>query len=196
MLTAAGVVAVKPHLTFAAGAPPAAKGYGTDPDLVKEYKPGDYWPLTMSEGQRRLAATLCALIIPADDKSPSAADLHVHDFIDEWISAPYPAQVEDRRVILEGFTWIDAEAQQRFQKNFADLTEPQQRAIADDVCWEEKAKPEFKSGAAFFKRFRDLTAGGFYTTPEGMRDIGYVGNVPSVTFDGPPPEVLARLGLG
>jgi hypothetical protein len=35
--------------------------------------------------------------------------------------------------------------------------------------------------------------GGFYTTPEGWRDIQYAGDVPLVTFEGPPPEVLAFL---
>ncbi|MGH8021798.1 MAG: hypothetical protein ACREIA_26650 [Opitutaceae bacterium] len=63
-----------------AGAPPPspkAGGYGRDPDLMRDYKPGDLWPLTFSEEQRRIAAALCALIIPADDKSSSAADLGV-----------------------------------------------------------------------------------------------------------------------
>ena len=55
--------------------------------------------------------------------------------------------------------------------------------------------PEFATASQFFKKFRDLTAGGYYTTPEGMKDIGYVGNVPLATFDGPPPEVLRKLGL-
>jgi hypothetical protein len=49
--------------------------------------------------------------------------------------------------------------------------------------------------ARFFDMVRDLTATGFYTTVEGMRDIGYVGNTPLDRFDGPPPEVLRRLGL-
>ena len=32
---------------------PGAKGYGTDPDLTKLYKPGDVWPLTMTPTPRR-----------------------------------------------------------------------------------------------------------------------------------------------
>jgi hypothetical protein len=28
-----------------------------------------------------------------------------------------------------------------------------------------------------------------------MKDIGYVGNTPSVTFDGPTPEALKHVGL-
>jgi hypothetical protein len=37
--------------------------------------------------------------------------------------------------------------------------------------------------------------GGFYSTPEGMKDIQYLGNVPLAKFDGPPPEVVAYLKL-
>jgi len=53
-----------------------------------------------------------------------------------------------------------------------------------------RRSPQFKTAAQFFKRSRDLTAGGFYTTPAGMKDLGYTGNVPTATFAGPTPEVL------
>jgi len=43
--------------------------------------------------------------------------------------------------------------------------------------------------------FRDLAAGGYYTTPEGMKDLSYTGNVALSAFAGPPPEVLKALGL-
>ncbi len=179
----------------AMAAPVTAAGYGTDPDLVRIYKPGDVWPLTMTDAQRATAAALCAVIIPADATSPSAAQLDVHDFIDEWISAPYPDQAADRPIILDGLEWIDAEAQHRFNRNFSLLSEKEQTAICDDICFAQKATPAFARGAKFFARFRDLTAGGFYTTPQGMKDIGYTGNVPLATFDGPPHEVLQKLGL-
>src|SRR5690606_6705044 len=80
MLSAAGLIAARPRVALGADAPaatPSGKGYGTDPDLLREYTYGDYWPLTLTDEQRRLAAALCALIIPADEKSPSAADLRV-----------------------------------------------------------------------------------------------------------------------
>jgi hypothetical protein len=44
-------------------------------------------------------------------------------------------------------------------------------------------------------RLRDLIAGGYYTTPEGMKDIGYRGNISMASWDGPPKEVLEKLGL-
>jgi outer membrane protein TolC len=49
------------------------------------------------------------------------------------------------------------------------LDEKQMMAIADDLCHAPDAKPKLKEGAKFFAKFRDLTAGGFYTTPEGMK---------------------------
>jgi hypothetical protein len=38
-------------------------------------------------------------------------------------------------------------------------------------------------------------AAGFYPTPQGWKDIQYIGNVPLAKFDGPPPEALKYLNL-
>jgi Gluconate 2-dehydrogenase subunit 3 len=175
---------------------PAVKGYGTDPDLIKLYRPGDVWPLTLSPAQRRTAAVLCNLIVPEDGRSPGAASVGVVDFIDEWVSAPYPRQLKDRPMILEGLAWLDAEALLRFEKYFAELAEAQQQAICDDICHEPRAQPKFARAAAFFTLYRDLTVGAYYSTPAGRKDIGYIGNVPLAKFDGPPAELLRKLGLG
>ena len=118
------------------------------------------------------------------------------DFIDEWVSAPYPRQLTDRPVVLEGLAWMDAEALLRFEKYFAELDESQQHAICDDICYEPNARPKFARAAAFFTRYRDLTVGAFYSTPAGWKDIGYIGNVPLSKFEGPPAELLQKLGLG
>jgi len=175
---------------------PAASGYGSDPKLTKLYRPGDVWPLTLSAAQRRTAAALCNVILPGDDRSPSAESVGVVDFIDEWVSAPYPRQLADRPIVLEGLAWIDAEALLRFHKYFAELDDSRQRAICDDICYEPNAAAKFARAAGFFARYRDLTVGGFYSTPVGHQDLGYIGNVPQLRFDGPPMELLRKLGLG
>src|SRR5688500_2006307 len=84
----------------AGAAPSSGKGYGSDPDLLKDYKPGDGWPLTLNETQRQNAAALCDVIIPADAKGPSASAVRVHEFIDEWVSAPYPGHEADKMLIV------------------------------------------------------------------------------------------------
>jgi hypothetical protein len=174
-----------PSASFdALAAAPAAQGYGKDPNLLKAYAAGDLWPLTLSKEQRTTATALCDLIIPADDTSPAASSVGVVDFIDEWISAPYPEHAVDRKTVTDGLSRIEAEAQRRFSESFAKLSATQMSAIADAMVKDP-----------FFDRYRALTAGGFYTTPVGVRDLKYVGNVAMTTFDGPTPDVLKRLGL-
>jgi hypothetical protein len=173
----------------------AGQGYGTDPNLLKVYRPGEVWPLTLTTAQRRLAGVLADLIIPADEHSPSASSVGVVDFIDEWVSAPYPDNQRDRPLVLEGFTWLDAQAQRRFGKGFADLGPADHRAICDEICDASRAAASRAEAARFFARYRDLTAGGFYTTPAGRKDLRYIGNVPRAQFDGPPIELLKKLGL-
>jgi len=172
-----------------------AKPYGTDPKLIDAFHPGELWPLTFTPAQRRLATALCDTIIPADETSPSASTVGVVDFIDEWVSAPYPTQTADRKLVLEGFAWLDAEASRRFSKSFTALNAEQIHAICDDICYLPKAGADFVEAAKFFARYRDLTTGGFYTTPQGRKDVQYIGNVPLPRFDGPPLEVLKKVGL-
>lgn len=196
VITAAATLSLR-NLFADAGplAPGSGTGYGQDPDLLREYKPGDLWPLTFTDAERRACIALCDVVIPADENSRSAAAVGVPDFIDEWISAPYPDQKRDRAIILEGLAWLDLEAQRRYRLDFVALTDGRKAVLCEDICYEPEAAPAFKQPARFFARFRDLAASGFYTTPEGMKDIGYIGNMPLATFDGPPLEALAKLGL-
>lgn len=183
------------HSDTASPAAVKVNGYGADPDLQKIYSPGELWPLTLTPELRRIAAALCDVIIPADAYSPSASSVGVVDFIDEWISAPYPSQREDRVAILAGFEWLDAESDRRYSRPFAALDAAQQSAICADICYLPIARRAFATAAKFFARYRDLTAGGFYTTPAGSKDLQYVGNMPLSSFDGPPLEVLKAAGL-
>ena len=185
----------RPARADAPAAPAGAEGYGTDPDLLAPYHPGMYWPLTLSAPQRRLAGNLSDLIIPADEHSPSASSVGVVDFIDEWVSAPVPASQRDRPVVLGGFAWLDAEATRRFGKPFADVPAAQQSALCDEFCDARRAAPDKREAAHFFAVYRDLTAGGFYSSPAGRKDLRYVGNVPLEHFPAPPAELLKKLGI-
>ena len=81
--------------------------YGQDPKLAEPTRP---WSLTFTSEQRNLVAQLCDIICPADEGGPSAKDIGVPEVVDEWISAPYSAQQQDRVLILNGLQWLDDEA--------------------------------------------------------------------------------------
>lgn len=194
VLAASAALQLPGGVTLAQETAKSVSGYGKDPNLLKIHQIGELWPLTLDESQRATATMLSDLIIPADDESPAASKLGVIDFIDEWISAPYPNNQRDKPVVVRGLAWLDAESQRRFKNNFSALMEKERVAICDDLS-AVKPAAQFEEAAKFFARYRALTAGGYYTTPVGMKDLRYVGNVAMTTFDGPPPEVLKRLGL-
>ena len=89
------------------------------------------------------------------------------------------------RSFLPGLAWIEAEAQKRFGKAFAAISDVQRSRIADDIC----PRPRRSRCSRRREVLREVPRshrGGFYTTPVGMKDIGYVGNVPLESSTGPP----------
>jgi hypothetical protein len=199
-MLAAGLAAALPtsalgEPTLASAAPVTGKPYGMDAVLNKSYKPGDLWPLTLSGEQRTVASALADVVIPADEKSPAASAVGVPEFIDEWVSAPYPDQQADRTKVLALLAYVEKEAVNRFGKSFAGASSDQQIAIVDEIAYAPRAAERLKATAANFSAFRNLVLGGFYSTPQGMADVGYLGNKPMTRWDGPPKEVLVKLGL-
>lgn len=173
---------------------PKAAGTAWDPDLVAPSVP---WERTLTPDELESLAALCDVILPEDDRSPSASQVGAHDFIDEWVSAPYDGNARDLVLVRGGLVWIDREAADRFGEGtrFRALTVEQQHAICDDICFVPNAAEGFEAAARFFDRVRDLTSTAFWTTRAGMDDLQYVGNVPLAQWDPPPPEVLRHLGL-
>jgi hypothetical protein len=187
---AAHAQGVAPSWSDAALAPLNAPGYGSDPDLTHPSVP---WPLSLNRHQRETLRTTAGLMLPADARSPSGAELGLDAFIDEWVSAPYPDQQRDRELILKGLDWLDAECRQRFNTDFLAAIDAQRRAVFDLVAWRQKIAPGYEKQALFFARLRGLMLAGFYSLPEGMKDIGYMGNQPVLgPFPGPTPEALAH----
>lgn len=167
-----------------------AEGYGTDPDLVKVYEPGDVWPLTFSESQRKTVTALADTVLPADDYGPAASAVRVPDYIDEWISAPYEKQQKDRKAFLPGLAKFEEWVKDSYQASFTDLSEEKRNAVCEAIV-----SGDGKALRGFFDKFVSLACGAYYTTTEGWKAIGYVGNMATVNFDGPPQEVLDRVGV-
>jgi len=133
---------------------------------------------------------LADIIIPADDKSGSASDAKVPDFI-EFIVKDIP---EHQVPMRGGLRWLDMQCLSRFNKSFVESSKDQQLEMINEIAFPGKAKAGMKAGVAFFNRMRDLTASGFYTTQMGVKDLGYVGNTAN-KWNGVPADVLAQFGF-
>lgn len=130
------------------------------------------------------------IIIPKDEKSGSASDAKVPEFI-EFIVKDVP---DHQLPMRGGLRWLDLQMLNRHSNPFKDCSKEQQLAIVDEIAYPAKAKPEMQQGVAFFNRMRSLTASGFFTSKMGMDDIGYVGNRPN-QWNGVPDDVLKQYGM-
>lgn len=148
-------------------------------------------PKFFTAGELSLVRVLADIVIPKDDRSGSATDAGVPEFMD-FMMIDQPA----RQVAMRGgLAWIDRESLTRFNKTFVAATAAERTQLLDDIAWPQKAKPELSHGVAFFNSFRDLTASGFFTSKMGMADLQYMGNRYAPEWAGCPDEVLKKLGI-
>jgi len=143
-----------------------------------------------TEHEMATITVLGDIIIPKDEKSGSASDAKVPEFI-EFIVKDMP---DHQLPMRGGLRWLDVQMLNRHNNAFKDCTSEQQIQIVNEIAYPGKAKPEMQQGVAFFSRIRSLTATGFFTSKMGMDDIGYVGNSPN-QWNGVPDDVLKQYGL-
>ncbi|HZK79050.1 MAG TPA: gluconate 2-dehydrogenase subunit 3 family protein [Gemmatimonadaceae bacterium] len=153
-----------------------------------------YAPKFFTKHEWTTVSMLADYIIPKDEHSGSATDAKVPEYMD-WLMADSEASLNTKTAMRGGLAWLDREAFERFGKTFVNSTDAQRRQILDDIAWPAKAKPEMSQGVAFFNRFRDLTASGFFSSEMGYKDVRFVGNVFNPNWNGCPPEAMAKLGV-
>jgi gluconate 2-dehydrogenase gamma chain len=150
-----------------------------------------YKPKFFNPHEWATVSMLVDIIIPKDERSGSATDAGVPEFMDFIINDQEPRQ----NAMRGGLAWLDFECQRRFDKMFVDCTDDERSQVLDDIAWPQKGAPEMSHGVAFFNSFRDLTATGFWTTKMGMQDLQYMGNTFVPVWKGCPDEALERLGV-
>jgi len=152
---------------------------------------GTYTPKFFNDHEWQTVRTLVDLILPADERSGSATDAGVPEFMD-FIMSDSP----DRQTAMRGgLAWIDTECRERFGHSFLESAEVERAQLLDAIAWPERARPEMAAGVAFFNRFRDLTAAGFWSSRMGVDDLQYTGNTVVPQWTGCPPEALTKLGV-
>lgn len=172
-------------------APVQAAGYGKDPNQI--LPPKAPWPLTLSPAELTLVATLADLILPRDGQAPSASDVAVPDVVNEWLSAPYPQQQQDRQLLMPLLAWLDAQSQLSFNLGYRAASKAQQEAILTAIAFREVA-PGFEQAGKAFARLRSLVVSAYYCTPTGHQDIGYLGNTAIAgDYPGPTAEAMNHL---
>jgi gluconate 2-dehydrogenase subunit 3-like protein len=142
----------------------------------------------------RTVRVLVDHIIPRDERSGSATDAKVPEYID-FLLAEKDANPATQVAMQGGLAWLDTETRKRFAKPFVDASDAQRRQVLDDIAYPDKARPEMRYGVTFFNRIRDMTASGFFSSAMGWKDLQYTGNVFNPGYDGCPQPTLDKLGV-
>jgi hypothetical protein len=147
-------------------------------------------PAFFNAHEKSTMVVLADLIIPKDAVSGGASEAKVVDFI-EFIVKDIPTHQLPMR---GGLKWLDLHCLNTYEKTFVDCTSAQQIEVLEQIAYPGKTKPELQQGEVFFSRMRDLVGTGFYTSEIGIKDLGYVGNVPNI-WEGVPKDVLKQYNL-
>jgi len=134
---------------------------------------------------------LVDLIIPRDERSGSATEAGVPEFMDFMMIDQPRRQVAMRG----GLALLDKLSQDRCGKRFVSATDRERRALLDEIAYTSNPDPGLSHAIAFFSSFRDLTATGFFTSKMGVADLQYVGNVFVDEWTGCPDAALKKLGV-
>jgi gluconate 2-dehydrogenase gamma chain len=134
---------------------------------------------------------LVDLIIPADERSVSAADAGVPEFMD-FMMLDDPGR---QTAMRGGLALIDRMCLQRFDRSLLESSDAQRREVLDEIAYPARAPQSLSNAVTFFSSFRDLTASGFWTTRIGMEDLQYRGNTFVREWTGCPKEALDKLGV-
>lgn len=184
------------------GAAPLAAGFAWSADeaqaasalaeAARQAAPGGtFTPKFFTAHEWSTVRVLVDLIIPRDERSGSATDAGVPEFMD-FIVLDQPAR---QTAMRGGLAWLDLECQRRFDRTFVDCAPAERAAVLDDIAWPSRAAPARAHGVAFFNSFRDLTAAGFWTSRVGIADLQYLGNRSVAQWRGCPEEALKKLGV-
>ena len=150
-----------------------------------------YQPKFFTTHEYATVVALADWIIPKDERSGSASDAGVPEFMD-FMMIDQPTR---QTAMRGGLAWMDHWCESHFDKHFSDCSAAEQRQLIDEIAFPTRVEPEFAHGAVFFTSFRDLTASGFWSSKMGVQDLQYTGNQFVAEWNGCPAEALERLGV-
>jgi len=160
----------------------------------QEKAQGPYKPKYFTAHEYRTLARLAGLIIPGDKHSAGAVEAGAPEFID--FLASNNSQLG--AIFTGGLAWLDREMKRRYAAPFADAKPEDQAAMLDLIAYRRNDSPELGPGIRFFEWARRMTVDAFYTSPEGVKDLGFQGNGAVAEFSVPQAAVeyaLKRSGL-
>jgi gluconate 2-dehydrogenase gamma chain len=129
-------------------------------------RPLSYSPQFFTAPEFALVAKLTELIVPSDE-TPGAREAGVCEFVDFMVA--HDAEQQPR--FRAGLAWLDRRARRDHSRAFLELDEAAQSALLEPLAYRAKYRKGDEAGQEFFRRMRDLTLMGFYSSEIGYREL-------------------------
>jgi gluconate 2-dehydrogenase gamma chain len=142
---------------------------------------GNYKPKLFNDHEYKTLQRLADYIIPADEVSKGALDAGAPEYIDLLCSQ----STELSTIYTGGIAWLDIQMEKRYGHSFLDAKPEEQTAMLDLISHRKNDSQELGAGIHFFDWTRKMVVDAFYTSPIGIKDIGYLGNAALSTFETP-----------
>lgn len=75
-----------------------------------------------------------------------------------------------------GFAWLDHYMQKTYGTDFLKASTAQQTELLDKLAYRKNLTPETAPGVQFWTWTRNMVVDAYYTSPAGVKDIGFMGN--------------------
>ncbi len=142
---------------------------------------GAYKPKAFTPHEFQTLRKLADYIVPADEKSPGAVEAGAPDFID-LLASQNP---ELLAIYTGGMAWLDRYMEARHGADFLSAKPEEQVAALDRIAYRKNDSVETAPGIRFFDWARKMVVDAFYTSPIGVKDLGYLGNGAMAKFEIP-----------
>jgi len=163
------------------GLSPAAAQHVHSVAAEEKTATGVYKAKALNPHEYQTLEKLADLIVPADEKSPGAVAAGACEFID-LLASQNPRLLE---IYTGGIAWLDQAAKRRFSTDFVGAKPNQQTALLDLIAYRKNESPELGPGILFFDWARRMVVDAYYTSPAGIKAIGYLGNTSVSKFEVP-----------
>jgi hypothetical protein len=176
-------------LTFGAAAtvniPVEALVFASGDNASRDLARPDWKPIFLNAQQDETLIALAETIIPATD-TPGAKAAFVDRFLDLVLSVLPP---ETQHEFLESLAWFDAGAVERYKVTFVNLSDEEKQDFLNLVAWPHthlrwgQRDPNF-DGHEHFDTMKKWIASAYYSSPVGLKELGWDGWPARGTFKG------------
>jgi gluconate 2-dehydrogenase gamma chain len=161
-------------------APASAREFPSGYDASKELERPDWKPLFVDAHQNETVIVLSDLIIPG------AKEALVNRFLDLLMSAE---RAETQRAFITALAYIDGECMRRYNCAFVYVPPQQQQEFLTLIAYPHSLETwgegvaEFP-GHAHFTKLKTWIVGAYYSSPIGLKELGWDGSFPHGVFSG------------